>query len=251
MLDLNLYFYYKNRQKIRNSFLLESVSSRLKNFILQNYRKDNYRKIDVILQLIKFLIFSIAYFLMINLISIPSESLYGIGLGVFIVIGFMIVLVTLSMNKLTINHLKHDHYFRMLSEQRSEYLRQTTLSRVNQGFIHWLVPLAFPIFIYASIYANWQYLIQAIVIFALYYLFLFLSVFSSQSLFLKHLRKSIIIIDVLIYFFSALVVGFSVLLHGFLLIASASYPFGMPEMVIYGIEALLCLVVVSIIARFA
>lgn len=213
MPDFNLFFYYKNRSKIRNNYLLESFSAKLKNYILLHYREDNYKYIDYLIRIVKFFVFSIIYLILIFSTSFDYDSLHMIGYSVFAFMGFFIALFSLSYNRESLKNVEHDHYFRMLSENRNELLKQMTFRRLNYGFFNWLIPFSLPLFLYAAIFTSFHFMIQYIVLLVLYYLFLFILVFATQKILFKFLRRTVFIGDILIYVFSILIVGFPIILH--------------------------------------
>src|SRR5690554_1883888 len=126
MTDFNLFFYYKNRKKIRDDYLFESLFFKLKNFILLHYKEDNYKVVDNLIRISKLIIVSLFYLIVIFSINIKYESLHIIGYGVFVFFGFFIALISISYNRDSLKNVEHDHYFRMLSENRNELLKQIT-----------------------------------------------------------------------------------------------------------------------------
>ena len=239
MPNFDLFFYYKNRSKIRNSFILQSFSSKLKTLILFHYREDNYKMIDNLIRIVKFLVFSLIYLSIILSIDLNYDSLHMIGYSIFAFFGFFIALVSLSYNRQSLKEVEHDHYFRMLSENRNELLKQITLRRVNYGFLNWLIPFSFPLFLYAAIFTNFHFIIQYIVLLALYYLLLFIFIFATQKLLFKFLKRILIISDILIYIFSVLIVGFPILLHIFILMISELFGDYIDSLLIYSSLSLL------------
>ncbi|QWB99564.1 hypothetical protein KHQ88_05210 [Mycoplasmatota bacterium] len=220
MQNFNLFFYYKNRSKIRNSYFLESFSAKLKDFILLHYREYNYIWIDQLIRIAKFLVFSLIYLIIILSVNFNHDSLHTIGYSIFAFIGFFIALVCLSYNKESLKDVEHDHYFRMLSTNRNELLKEIILRRINYGFLNWMIPMIFPLFLFAAILTNFYLIVQYIVLFSLYYLFLFIIVFSTQKLLFKYLKKTVIISDILIYVFSILIVIFPILLQILILVTA-------------------------------
>lgn len=233
MSNFNLFFYYKNRSKIRNSFLLESISARLKEIILFHYREDNYKYIDNLIRIVKFFVFSLVYLIMIISVDFNYDSLHMIGYVVFAFFGFFIALVSLSYNRESLKNVEHDHYFRMLSENRNELLKQITFRRVNYGFFNWLIPFSFPLFFFAAIFTSFHFIIQYIVLLVLYYLFIFVFIFATQKLIFKYLKKTIIIGDILIYLFSVLIVGFPIVLHFLMLMLAGLFDNYIGALLIY------------------
>lgn len=220
MQDFNLYFYYKNRNKIRNSFFLESFSAKLKPFLLFHYREDNFKWIDNLIRMTKFLVFSIIYLIIILSTDFDYESLHMIAYVVFASIGFFIALFSLSYNRESLKEIEHDHYFRMLSENRNELIKQIIVRRINYGFLNWLIPLSFPLFICAALFTSFHFIIQYIVLLALYYLSLYIFIFITQKLLFNFLKRTVLISDIFIYIFSVLIVGFPIILHVFMIIIS-------------------------------
>ena len=233
MPNFDLFFYYKNRFKIRNSFFLESLSPKLKTLILFHYREDNFKLIDNLIRFFKFLLFSVIYLVLIISIDFNYESLHIIGYVVFSFIGFFIALMMLSYNRESLKDVEHDHYFRMLSENRNELLKQIALRRINYGFLNWLIPVSFPLFLYAAIFTSFHFIVQYIVLITLYYLFLFIMIFATQKLLFKFLKKTIIIGDILIYIFSILIVGCPIILHFLMLMISFLFESDFSVMLVY------------------
>jgi hypothetical protein len=250
MTDFSLFFYYKNRNKIRNSFLLESISVKLKTIILLHYKEENYKIIDNFIRLIKLLAFSLIYFVIIISLDLTYDSLHLYGYGVFVFVGFFIALLLLSYNRTAFLNLDKDHYFRMLSENRNALLRQITLKRINYGFLNWLIPLSLPLFFYASIYTGFHFFITYSVMLGLYYLFLYLIVFSTQKLMFKHLKKTVIIGDVFVYLFSLLIVGLSIGSHIVMLSISTKFEENVNPLITYSILSVIILAFLVFLARY-
>ncbi len=250
MTDFSLFFYYKNRNKIRNSSLLESISVKLKTIILLHYKEKNYKRIDNLVRLIKLLAFALIYFVIIISIDLNYDSLHLYGYGVFAFAGFFIALLLLSYNRTAFLNLDKDHYFRMLSENRNALLRQITLKRINYGFLNWLIPLSLPLFFYASIYTGFQFFITYSVMLGLYYLFLYLIVFSTQKLMFKHLKKTVIIGDVIIYLFSLLIVGLSIGSHVLMLAISTKFEDNVNPLITYSILSVIILAFLVFLVRY-
>ncbi len=250
MTDFNLYFYYKNRSKIRNNYLLESFSAKLKSYILLHYREDNYKYIDYIIRIVKFFVFSVVYLILILSTSFDYDSLYIISYSVFGFMGFFIALVTLSYNRETLKNVEHDHYFRMLSENRNELLKQISLRRVNSAFFNWLIPFSLPLFLYSAIFTSFHFIVQYIFSMFIYYLVLFIFVFATQKTLFKVLRRTVFIGDMLIYFFSILVIGIPIILHIFILILSEIFGNQINPLLIHSLVSVIFIFVLWILKTF-
>lgn len=220
MPSFNLFFFYKNRSKIRNSFFLESISSRLKSYILFHYKEDNYILLDNLLRVCKILVFSLIYIIIILSVDFNKEVLQAIAYVVFGFMGFFVGLISLSYNRESLKGVENDHYFRMLSEKRNELLKQIALRRINYGFLNWVIPFSFPLFLYAAIFTSFHFFIQYIVLLSLYYLLLFIFVFLTQKLLFSFLKKTVLISDILIYIFAASIVGLPFLFYILMLLVS-------------------------------
>lgn len=212
-MTFDLLFYYKAREKLRNNHLLSLTSPKLHDYILGKYTKSNYKLINNIFIAAKILIFTLIYSIIIFTTEFNKDSLLTNSLGLFFFFSYFVALLMITSNKESLKNIEHDHYFRMLAENRNELIRISTTKTINYSILNWLMPLTMPLFIITALTSDLMYFAYYLGLLLKFYLLLYIVVFGSQKLLFRHLKKSIIIKDLLIFLFAFVIVGVLFSLH--------------------------------------
>src|SRR5690554_1604087 len=105
-----------------------------------------------------------------------------------------------------------------------------------------MISFSLPIFLYAAIFTKFHFFIQYIVLLALYYVFLFIVVFSTQKLLFRYLKRVVVIGDILIYLFGFIVVAIPIALHIAMLSMSSKSDFLSSIMIYSGLSVLVIII---------
>lgn len=217
MKPLDLYFFYKKREKIRGSFFLNLLVDRVRKTILKVYKPYNYKFIDRVISFAKFLIVSLFYFICYMTTSMNSEFYQLIPYALYMGIGFFSVLSILVLTGRDNLNLHKDHYFRMLSEKRNTLVKEALNKRINYIFFNWIVPFTFFPFLYISLIDESYHVFYWINYTILLYFSTKLLSFLTQRIFFEYLKGAFILKEFLqilltvIVLLTALVINISFL----------------------------------------
>lgn len=208
----DLYFFYYNRKKIRDSFFLDAFPKQLKEFILKNYIFEKYKFMDKLIIASKLILFSIFYFVIYKATSIPDEFAQVIPYTIYFFISFFGTLTLLDYNKKAIPDIEHDHYFRMIGDNRNDLVREVMNRRIMYSFTNWIIPFTLFPFIYASISGGFQYFALYFVFTVLFYLITKIIIFISQRILFDYVKGIVIVDTIVVFVFVMIILGFSLLL---------------------------------------
>ena len=206
----DLYFYYNNRKKIRDSFFLDTFPKFVKETILSKYSFGKYKSIDRLIVVSKLILISLFYFVLYKATYITDEISLVIPYAPFGLISFFSSMFLLEYNKRGIVDIEHDHYFRLLGDNRNSLLKEVMKRRINYAFLNWLIPLTVFPFIYASFVGGYEYIVFYLVFVAVFYLVTIIIVFVSQRLLFDYLKEMVVIDSIIEILFLGLLFSISI-----------------------------------------
>lgn len=212
------YFFYYNRKKIRDSFFLDVFPLFVKKIILKHYTVDQYNLMDKIVIISKILLFSLIYFIIYKATYVNEEAALVIPYTVLGLVALFSLFSLLSYSKQTIPDIEHNHYYRMLGDNRNDLVKNVMYKRNIYAFTNWIVPLTLFPFVYAAIVIGYEYIVFYFIIIVLFFYILNIVVFLSQRILFDYLKKMVIIDTVVLF----LIMGFISLSTLFLVVGPTS-----------------------------
>ncbi len=195
----DLYFFYYNRKKIRDSIFLEIFPKQFKDFFIKSYIIGKYKLVDKYIIISKLFLFSLFYYILYKATYIPDDIALVIPYTIYVFISFFGTLILLGYNKNAIPDILHDNYFRMLGDDRNYLVKEVMNRRIDYSFTNWIIPFTLFPFIYASIIGGLQYIILYCIFTVFLYLITKIIIFISQRIIYDYV-KDIFIIDSIVFF---------------------------------------------------
>ena len=208
--DYELYFFYKNRQKLRDSLFLDMFPKGVKMILLQHYKIENYLLLDKLLAIFKTVIVSLFYFVLYKATYIPKDLALGLSFTILGVFTFFSTLFLLDYNKRTIPDIEHDHYFRMLGKHRNDLVKQVMRKRINYAFLNWMIPFTLFPFVYAGLLGDYRYILLYLIFIIIFYFITNITLFLTQRLLYDYIRGLAIINSITVFYFLAVIIGVSI-----------------------------------------
>jgi hypothetical protein len=208
-----LFFYYKNRKKIRDSFFLENFPPYVKTTILKHYSIENHKLIDFLVVLTKLFLFSLAYFIIYKATYITSDASQIVAFSLLTFVIFWATLSLFSLNKQSLPGVEHDHYFRMLGQHRNDLLKQVMYKRNKYAFLNWIFPITFFPFFYISILSGWEFIVFYLLMMVFGFFVVNIMLFLSQRLLFDYLKNIVIIDTLVVFFLMGIAVFISIMLY--------------------------------------
>lgn len=207
--NFDLFFYYKKREKIRSNFLLTYLLPKLKFTILNNYKSDNYKDIDLYLLGIRTLLTSLIYFIIIKATYASVETVQFFTYFFLFILMFFGTLALIGKISSGLQVLEKNHYYRMIGDRRNELLREELTSRINLVVIRVIFPFTFFLYIYLSIKVNYLIIFQYLFGIAIFYYSLRIFLFLMQYFYFVVLKKVEFLKGMFAAFSTFFIIGFS------------------------------------------
>jgi hypothetical protein len=133
-----------------------------------------------------------------------NEVIIAFSIIIIILVSFFTMLILFSYNKQTVENIEYDHYFRMLGDNRNDFLKEVIKRRNIYAFTNWVVPLtSFPI-LYSNISDGFKGMfIYSIGILIFFFIINILS-FVSQRLMFEYVKRVFILEPFVIYILTIL-----------------------------------------------